>query len=285
LVQLFIENRIYKRIEECETYEAVQQAVLRGLQPFQRQLTRPIVLDDVEMLLSLQIKRISKFDLQKNEEEKLKIVKELKEIEKHLSNLTSYAIQYLHNLIEKYGKQHKRRTHLTTAEEIDVRELTANELSIVHDSEKGFLGYQVKGEAAFRCSPLDRLILVWDSGRYQMVQPPDKLFVDKNLLYFGIFNREQVFTVVYSTPAATFVKRFAFGGAIMNRDYNCTQEGAKIKYFTERAIKEVRLKYRHAKGARIDEQTFDLNDVPIRGPKTRGNQVTKRNVSSVTGKS
>jgi topoisomerase-4 subunit A len=284
LIQLFIENRVYKRIEECETYEGVQQAVLKGLQPFRRRLTRDVTTEDVEMLLSLQIKRISKFDLKKNEEDKLKINLELKEVERHLKTLTNYAIDYLQRLIGKYNKQYKRKTQLTTAEEIDVRELTANELAIAYDQERGFLGHQVKGEAAFRCSPLDRLLLVWDNGRYQMIPPPDKLFVDKNLTYFGIFDRDKVFTLVYSTSKATFIKRFAFGGAIMNRDYQCAQDNARIKLLTDRPITEIRLKYRHAKGARTDEQSFGASDFPVRGPKTRGNQVTKRTVTSVMGK-
>jgi topoisomerase-4 subunit A len=282
LIQLFIEHRIYKQIEECETYEAVQKAILNGLQTFRNQITRNITVEDVEMLLSLQIKRISKFDLKKNEEDKLKIVQELKEVERHLKKLTRYVIEYLQNLVERYGKHYKRKTQLTTAEEIDVRELTANELGIAYDQERGFLGYQVKGEPAFRCSPLDRVLLVWDTGRYQMIPPPDKLFVDKNLLYFGIFDREKIFTVLYSTPKATFLKRFAFGGAIMNRDYNCAQENAKIKYLTDRPMTEVRLKYRHVKGARIDEQSFRAGDFHVRGPKTRGNQVTRRTITSVT---
>jgi topoisomerase-4 subunit A len=284
LIQLFIENRIYQRIEECETYEAVQHTVLNGLAPFRSQLTREITLEDVEMLLSLQIKRISRFDLKKNEEEKLKIIRELKEAERNLKRLTDYAIHYLQQLIQKYSKQCKRKTQLTTAEEIDVRELTANELAIAHDVEKGFLGYQVKGDTAFHCSPLDRLLLVWENGRYQMVAPPEKLFVDKNLIYFAIFDREKVFTIVYSTPNATFLKRFAFGGAIMSRDYNCTQENARIKYLTDRPVTELRLKYRHVKGARIDEQTYSAGDFAVRGPKTRGNQVTKRTVTSVSAK-
>src|SRR4029077_16389863 len=126
LIQLFIENRVYKRIEECETYEVVQQAVLKGLQPFRRRLTRDVTIEDVEMLLSLQIKRISKFDLKKNEEDKLKINLELKEVQRHLKTLTHYAIRYIQRLIGKYSKQYKRKTQLTTAEEIDVRALTAN---------------------------------------------------------------------------------------------------------------------------------------------------------------
>jgi topoisomerase-4 subunit A len=284
LIQLFIENRLYKRIEECETYEAVQQAVLKGLLPFRPQLTRDITMDDVEMLLSLQIKRISRFDLKKNEEEKTKINLELKEVERRLKTLTNYAIEYLQRLISKYSKQYKRKTQLTTAEEIDVRELTANELAIAYDQERGFLGYEVKGESAFRCSPLDRLLLVWDTGRYQMIPPPDKLFVDKNLIHFETFDREKIFTLVYSTAKATFIKRFAFGGAIMNRDYNCAQENAKIRVLTDRAIGEVRLKYRHTKGSRTDEQSFSVGDFPVRGPKTRGNQVTKRTVTSATGR-
>ena len=284
LIQLFIEQRVYQRIEKCTTYEEVQQAVLKGLQPFRSRLTREITAEDVEMLLGLQIKRISRFDLNKNEEDKQKIVQELKEVERHLKKLTDFAIDYLQRLIKKYSKQYQRKTQLTTAEEIDVRELTANELAIAYDEERGFLGYQVKGEAAFRCSPLDRLLLVWDSGRYQMIPPPDKLFVDKNLTYFAIFDREKVFTLVYSTQNATFLKRFAFGGAIMNRDYNCAQEKARIKYLTDRPVTEVRLKYRHVKGARIDEQTFTASDFAVRGPKTRGNQLTKRTVTSVAAR-
>jgi topoisomerase IV subunit A len=284
LIQLFIEHRIYKKIEDCETYEAVQKAVLRGLTPYRQQLTREIAPDDVEMLLALPIKRISKFDLQKNNEEKAKIVQELKEIRKDLRRLIPYTIAYLEELITKYGKTYKRRTQLTEAEAIDVRELTAEELPIVYDQERGFLGSEVKGEAAFRCSPLDRLMLVWESGRYQMIPPPERVFVDKDLLYFGIYDRDRVFTVVYSTSKATFLKRFAFGGAIMNRDYSCTQEGAKIRFITDKPIKELRLKYRHTKGARIDEQTFAASDIIVRGPKARGLQVTKRTVTSVIGR-
>jgi topoisomerase IV subunit A len=284
LIQLFIEHRIYKKIEDCETYEAVQKAVLRGLTPYRQQLTREIAPEDVEMLLALPIKRISKFDLQKNSEEKAMIVQELKEIRKNLRRLIPYTIAYLEELITKYGKTYKRRTQLTEAEAIDVRELTAEELPIVYDQERGFLGSEVKGEAAFRCSPLDRLMLVWESGRYQMIPPPERVFVDKDLLYFGIYDRDRIFTVVYSTSKATFLKRFAFGGAIMNRDYSCTQEGAKIRFITDKPIKELRLKYRHTKGARIDEQTFAASDIIVRGPKARGLQVTKRTVTSVVGR-
>ena len=284
LIQIFIEHRIYKRIEECESHEAVQQAVLQGLHPFKSQLAREIALPDVEMLLSLPIKRISRFDLKKNQEESLKILRDLKDVEKRLKNVPAFAIDYLQRLVAQYGKQFKRRTQSATAEEIDVRELTANELAIVFDNERGFLGHALKGDASFRCSPLDRLLLVWDDGRYQVMPPPEKLFVDKNLTYFNIFDRDKIFTIVYSTSAATFIKRFTFGGAIMNRDYSCAQEHAKIRCLTDRSVTEVRLKYRHVKGARVDEQAFAADEFVVRGPKSRGNRVTKRTVTSATAK-
>jgi topoisomerase IV subunit A len=235
-------------------------------------------------LLGLQIKRISKFDRTRNEEEKLKILTDLKEVKRNLRHLVPYVINYLRGILEKYGKAYKRKTQLTTAEEIDVRELTADELGIVYDRERGLLGHGLKGEAIFRCSPLDRLLVVWDNGKYQMLAPPERQFVDHNVVEVELFDRDKPFVAVYSTAGATFVKRFAFGGAIMNRDYFCIPEGAKLRLFTDRPIAELRLKYRHIKGARYDEQTFDLGDLPVRGPKTRGFQLTKRTVVSVSGK-
>ena len=282
LVQLFIEHRLYKQIEDCDTYELVQQTVLKSLAPFRAQLVRDISMDDVEMLLSLQIKRISRFDLKANEEEKLKTIEQLKEIRGHLKKLKTYTINYLEGLVERYARQYKRKTRLTTAEEIDVRELTASELGIVYDRERGFLGYEIKGEIAFRCSPLDKLLIVWETGRYQMIAPPDRLFVDKNVVHFGIYEREKIFTIVYNTDKAAFLKRFVFGGAIMNREYSCTQEGAKIKYISDRTSRQLLLKYRHIKGARIGEQAFDLDAFAVRGPKSRGIQVAKRTVTSVS---
>ena len=283
LTQIFIENRIYKRIEEAGSYERVQQEVLKGLEPFRPQLTRDVTLDDVEMLLELRIKRISKFDIERNKDEMAKIVAELKEVEKHLEELVDYAIAYLQRLIDTYKKEYKRRTKIAgEIEEIDVRKLTANELAIVHDKEKGFLGYEVKGDAAFRCSPLDRILVVWADGRYQVMPPPEKLFVDQNVLYFGLFDREKVFTAIYQTAKAAFLKRFTFGGAIMNRDYNLAQDKSKVVFFTNKPVKELHLKFRKTKGARILEENIAAADFPVRSAKSKGNQVAKRTISSIT---
>ncbi|MEM9399869.1 MAG: DNA topoisomerase IV subunit A [Verrucomicrobiota bacterium] len=281
LVQIFIENRIYKKIETCTTYEAVKKAVHTGLNPFTKKFKRPVTEEDVEMLLDLRIKRISKFDLEKNQKDMLRIVEELKEVRKHLRHLVKYAINYLQGLIDKYGKQYKRKTKSTTADEIDVRELTANQLAIVHDEEKGFIGYGIKGQASFRCSPLDKMIIIWKSGRYQVMPPPEKLFVDKDVLYFATFDRDKVFTLVFATPQASYIKKFTFGGLVMNRDYNLALPKSRILLFREGSFPKLYVKFRATKGLKIKEHTFTLADIPIRGAKTKGNQLTKKSISSV----
>ncbi len=284
LVQIFVENRIYKKIEQCKTYEAVHQAVMDGLEPFKKQLRRPVVPEDIEMLLAIQIKRISLFDMSKNKEELEKILQELAEVEKSLKSLTVYATRYLKELIKKYKDRYPRLTQIKRFKEIEVRELTATELHVQHDLESHFVGTAVKGESLLKCSSLDKLIFVWDDGRYQMVPPPEKLFVDGNLQYWAIFDRDREMTAVYSHHRDTYIKRFTFGGAIMNRDYQIAPEGSKILFFQEGCPNELYLRYRPAKGQRIHQQVFKLKDLAVKGSKTKGNRLTTKSVQYIDTK-
>ena len=147
LIQIFIENRIYKKIEECKTYEAVIKAVFKGLELFRPKLKRDITRSDVEMLLGVRIKRISRFDIETHRKDIEAILKELAEVEKNLKNLKAYAVGYIKALIRQYEEAFPRRTKIETFKALDVRKLTSNELSINIDPEKGFLGYSVKGES------------------------------------------------------------------------------------------------------------------------------------------
>ena len=284
LVQIFVENRIYKKIEQCKTYEAVHKAVMEGLEPFKKMLRRPVVDEDVEMLLAIQIKRISLFDMSKNKEELEKILAELAEVEKNLKSLTVYATRYLKELIKKYKDRYPRLTQVKTFKEIEVRELTATELHIQHDLESHYVGSGVKGESLLKCSSLDKLILVWDNGRYQMLAPPEKFFVDGNLLYSAIFDRDREMTCVYVHGRETYIKRFTFGGAIMNRDYQLAPEGSKILFFQEGCPDELYLRYRPAKGQRIHQQFFKLKDLAVKGSKAKGNRLTTKSVQYIDTK-
>ena len=275
LAQIFIENRIYKNIEKCETYEAVQSAVLTGVHKFRDQLRRDVTAEDVETLLGLRIKRISLFDIAQNRRDIDALLEELDETQKNLKGLTRHAINYLKNLLKTYGKQYPRLTKTATFEEADARQVAAKNLSIAYDAVKGYLGYGVKGEGlepAYRVSELDRVLTVKTNGTYKVVPPPEKLFVDRDLYYHAPFARDQVYTLVYSTPSATYLKRFTFGGTILNKDYACVPPKAKLLLLTAEPLERVYIKYKPFKpgkrgglgkgGNQPDEQIVELAELP-----------------------
>ena len=289
LEQIFIENRIYKLIEEQTTYEAVQQAVLDGFKPFRKKLRRDITTDDVEKLLQIRIRRISRYDINKNREEIEGILKEEREVKHNLQHLNEYAINYLNALIEKYKKRYPRLTKVNddAFEEIEVRELTASELTIKIDKENGYIGTDIRGgEELFKCSSLDKIIIVWKDGRFKMMPPPDKFFVDKNYLYCQLYDRDKEFTAVYTEPlyGFTYIKRFAFGGLIQNKDYRLAPEKSGMLLFEEGTPEAVFVKYKPAKSQRIHQQEFTPADVLVKGVSAKGIQMTSKDISRITTK-
>jgi len=281
LVQIFVENRIYKQIEECKTYETVIKAVLKGIKPFRPKLKRNITRNDVEMLLGLRIKRISRFDIEKNRKDIEAILKELVEVEKNLKNLKSYAVGYLKALIKKYKKAYPRRTKIDTFKALDVRKLTSNELSINIDSEKGFLGHGVKGESLLNCSSLDKLLIVKNDGTFVVMPPPATYYVDDSLIWCGIYKRDLVFTAVYTDWGVTYVKRFEIGGVIMSRDYDYIPEKAELQFCTSGTPESIYVKYKPIKGLRIHQQEFKPEQVLIKGIKAKGRQITSKIIARI----
>ena len=289
LEQIFIENRIYKRIEEQTTYEAVQKAVLDGFKPFRKLLRRDVNLDDVEQLLQIKIRKISRFDINKNREEIDGIVKEEKETKHSLKYLNDYAIAYLNKLIEKYKKVYPRLTKVNddAFEEIEVRELTATELTLKIDRENGYIGTEIRGgEELFKCSSLDKILMVWEDGRFKMMPPPDKFFVDKNCLYMKLYDREKEFTAIYTEPSYgfTYIKRFAFGGLIQNKEYRLAPEKSKLLLLEEGTPDSVYVKYKPAKSQRIHQQEFTPSEVICKGVSAKGIQMTSKDISRITTK-
>jgi len=281
LIQIFVENRIYKKIEECKTYETVVKAVRKGLEPFRRKLKREITRNDVEMLLGVRIKRISRFDIDKNRKNIEEILKELAEVEKNLKNLKSYAVGYLKALIRKYKKAYPRRTKIDTFKALDVRKLTSNELSINVDPEKGFLGHCVKGESLLNCSSLDKLLIVKNDGTFVVMPPPETYYIDDSLIWCGIYRRDLVFTAVYAEWGVTYIKRFEIGGTIMNRDYNYIPKDAQLQLCKLGTPESIYVKYKPVKGLRIHQQEFKPKQVLIKGTKAKGKQMTSKIIARI----
>ena len=283
LVRLFIVNRIYKRIEECKTAPEVRQAILDGLAPYRDQLRRDISSADLDMLLAIPIKRISLYDINKSRKEEDDLLADFAAVEQNLTDVTAYTIKYLKNLYRDYADLFPRKTKEAKFDAIEVRELTAEEHAVSLDREKGYLGHAVSGEPLFRCSSYDKLILVWNDCRYRVIPPPEKLFVDKNLVYAAIFDRDRVMTLVYESDGISHLKRFTFGGVIQNKDYLCIPEGetGKVLFFADNQPATLYVKYAPRKGQQIHQQEFEPKKVAVRTPKTRGIQMTTKIIAEI----
>ncbi len=285
LERIFIEERIYKKIEQCKTNEAVFAAVYDGFKPFAEQLVRELTDPDVERLLQVRIRRISLFDISKHREEMSKVKQELAETRKNLKNLIKYATAHLEALLEKYGPIYPRLTKSSRYDEVDAREVAFKAFKVGYDRESGYVGYKVTGEEyRVDCTKFDRLLLMFRDGHYQVVELPEKLFVGPDVIYCAIPERDRVFTLAYTNREATYLKRFTFGGTILEKLYHCIPPKSKILFFEPDTPAELFIKYKPAAYQKINQQTCNPSEVEAKGPKTIGRQISIKDVSSINSK-
>src|SRR5437667_7565315 len=285
LERIFIEERIYKKIEQCKTNEAVVAAVHDGFKPFRRQLLRELAGADVERLLAVRIRRISLFDIDQHREEMEKVKADLAETRTNLKHLTKYVIGHLEALLEKYGSQYPRLTIKSRYDEVDAKEAAFKGFKVAYDRESGYVGYKVSGdEFKVDCTKFDKLILVFKDGHYQVTELPEKLFVGPDLVHCGLPERERVFTLAYTNREATYLKRFTFGGTILNKLYHCIPPKSKVLFFEPDTPAELFIKYKPAPYQKIHKQTCNPAEVEIKGPNTRGRQISIKDVSSINSK-
>jgi topoisomerase IV subunit A len=282
LERIFIEERIYKKIEQCKTNEAVHIAVHDGFKPFAKELVRELRTEDVDRLLQVRIRRISLFDINKHREEIEKVKAELKEIQKNLKNLTKYVIGRIEGLIEKYSPIYPRLTKSSRYDVVEAKEVAFKAFKVSYDRGSGYVGYKVSGdEFKIDCTKFDKLLLVFKDGHYKVIELEEKLFVGPDVLFCDIPDRDRVFTLVYANRDATFIKRFTFGGIILNRDYSCTQEKSKILFFSPDTPEQLYIKYKPAPHQKVNQQTCNPAEVEVKGSKTKGRQMTIKSVASV----
>ncbi len=285
LERIFIEERIYKKIEQCKTNEAVTAAVYEGFKPFGKQMVRDLTDPDVERLLQVRIRRISLFDINKHREEMDRVKGELEETRKSLKHLTKYVIGHLEALLEKYGPMYPRLTKSSRYDEVDAREVAFKSFKVAYERESGYIGHKVAGEEyRLDCTKFDKLLLVFKDGHYQVIELPEKLFVGPDLIYCGLPERDRVFTLAYTNREATYLKRFAFGGTIMSKIYHCIPPKSRVLFFEPDTPGELFIKYKPAPYQKINQQTCNPSEVEVKGPKTIGRQVSIKDVSSINSK-
>lgn len=290
LERIFIEERVYKKIESKKSQEGVNKAVIEGLEPYKKEIQREVTLDDVERLLKIPIRRISLYDIEKAQDEMRKLEAQLKQVRHHLNHLTDYAVEYLQGLAEKLKPDWQRKTELTGFSLVDVKEAAKRDVPMRYDGQSGYLGTGVStGEARFNVSTFDKVLLIRRSGIWSVVPVPEKLFVDQGLLYCSLADKEavnnKIFTLIYKDSEKGFphIKRFKISGWIMNKDYPLIPDGAVPLWFTAADDAEFTLHFERKPRQRIQDESFKIADFDIKGIKAGGVRLASKVCASVEG--
>ncbi|WP_281615670.1 DNA gyrase/topoisomerase IV subunit A [Flammeovirga sp. SubArs3] len=296
LEKIFIENRIYRDIEECETWEAVLETIDKGLEPYKPSFYREIKEDDIVRLTEIKIKRISKFDSFKADELLKSLLEDLEEVRYNLANIIDYTINYFTNLLKKYGKDHERKTELTTFDTIQASKVAANNAKLYVNKKEGFIGYNLKKEDGVEevmdCSDIDDIIVFRATGEYKITKIGDKKFVGKNILHAEVYvkgDERKVYNAVYldGSTGVTRVKRFQVPSFTRDKEYNVTKGSpkSKVTYFSSNPNGEaevVGVSLSPNCSAKVKSFEYDFADLEIKGRGSQGNILTKYPVRRVT---
>lgn len=286
LEKIFIENRIYRDIEECETWEAVIKTIDKGLDPFKPDFYRDITNDDIVRLTEIKIKRISKFDAFKADELMKKLGEELNETIYNLENLTDYAIKWFKGLLDKYGKGKERKTEIRTFDTITATHVAVANQKLYVNREEGFIGYGLKkDEYISECSDIDDIIVFRRDGKFIVTKIGEKVFVGKDIIHAGVFKRtddRMVYNMIYldGVSGKSMVKRFLVGGVTRDKEYDLTigTKGSKALYLTANPNGEaetITVYLTSGAKARVKVFDFDFCDIAIKGRNSQGNTLTK----------
>jgi topoisomerase-4 subunit A len=293
LEKIFIEERIYHDIEECETWEAVIDAIDKGLDPFKKLLLREVTREDIIQLTEIKIKRISKFDVKKADEHIKGIEIELEEVKNHLSNIIPFAINYFRQIKKKYGKGKERKTELRSFDTIEATKVVANNAKLYINYKEGFIGTGLKkDEFICDCSDIDDVIVIRKDGVYLITKVADKVFVGNDILYAQIFLKNDgrtIYNIVYQDgkDGPLLAKRCAISGLTRDKEYNLTRgtPGSKIVYLSVNPNGEAEvIKVHHKPKARLKKLMFefDFGQMNIKGKSSMGNILTKNAVNKIS---
>ena len=287
LEQIFIEERLYKEIEECKTYKAVVETIGAALLPYKDKLVREVTTEDIERLLEIRIKRISRYDLDKKKKDIKEVRDTIKAVENYLLDMIGYTIKYLDDLLSRYGHLYPRRTEIATFGEVEVRKVALSNLTMGYDRETGFLGHQVKArpEDCFPCSEYDKLLLIYQNGMYKVINVIDKLFVGHDVLWLGKVEEKRVFNILYREGVQNlcYVKRFQSPKFILEKEYRLFPEhkNSAILFLSTGDGGRVRVHLAPSKRARHNYVDCSFGEVLIKGAAALGKRVSDRPVRRI----
>ena len=292
LERIFIENRIYRDIEEVETWEAVLNAINEGLKPFRKKLKRDIIEDDLIRLTEIKIKRISKFDIEKAKLKIESIEKDLAEINFNLQNLTDFTIEYFKNLKLTYGKGKKRKTEIRVFAGVDAKKVVVKNLKLYVNRVEGFIGTSIRrDEFVEECSDIDDIIIFTENGEMMVTKVDSKKFIGKNINHVAVFKKKDnrtVYNMIYrdGKKGTSYIKRFSVTGVTRDKIYNLTRgtEGSKILYLSANPNGEaeiVNVMLRQSGSIKKLKWELDFADLEIKGRASKGNIVTKYSVKRI----
>ncbi|MDF1577869.1 MAG: DNA topoisomerase IV subunit A [Desulfobulbales bacterium] len=287
LERIFIEERLYKEIEECKSYEAVIETVDRSLLPFREMLVRDVNREDIERLLEIRIKRISRYDIDKKKKEIKDVRSRIKEIETSLKDMVRFTIDYLDKLLAKYGGQYPRRTEIKAFSEVEVRKVALSNLTVGYDRDSGFFGLQVKADEdnSFSCSEYDKILMIKSDGSYKVINLADKLFVGNDLAWVGKVSDKLLFNAVYRDGVENlcYIKRFKMPKYILDKEYRLFPEHKRstILFLKTGEGVWVRAHFAPNKRARRNYEDYNLADFLVKGAPAKGKRVSPRVVRRV----
>ncbi len=287
LERIFIEKKIYKRIETAKTAEDVKLEVYAGLKPFFKELTKSVDDEDIKKLLEIPIRKISAYDIEKNRRDIEDVEIEIKKIENKLKKLTQTTIKYLQDLIDKYGARYPRRTEIGSFEAVNVKAVARQTIKVGYDAETGFFGSQVKGtDYQSTVSEYDRFLIICENGTFRIIAPEAKVLIPGKVIYMEIFDQDRgaMFTVIYrDKEKIPFAKKIHIRRFVRDREYELIKDKAgKVDFLLPGYVNNlVTLKFQPSKRQRVTETDFDLGTVEEIGVGGRGSRLAPKPVSKI----
>ena len=292
LERIFIEEKIYRDIEECETWESVITTIDKGLEPFKKKLFREVTREDIIRLTEIKIKRISKYDSTKANQHIKDIELEMEEVKNHLDNIIPFVINYFKQIKKKYGKGRERKTEIRSFDTIEATKVVANNARLYINAKEGFIGTSLKkDEFVCECSDIDDIIVIRRDGAYLVTKVADKIFVGNDIIYAQVFlknDERTIYNIVYQDgkDGPLLAKRCAITGLTRDKEYNLTKStpGSRIVYFSANPNGEAEvIRVHHKPKARLKKLVFefDFGQLAIKGKSSMGNILTKNPVQKI----